>query len=149
PYAATAIDRSGRVAPNPGSPAATTEDRAIWTCLLTKSCCASLERRSRVAPTPPCSGRWSQNAFDSTRRPGNPPIGRTASAAQTEPLDQGAVALHIDLRDVLEQTAPTSNQQQQPAPRVVVVLVHLEVLGQVSDALGQQRDLGLRGAGVG
>jgi hypothetical protein len=32
---------------------------------------------------------------------------------------------------------------------VVVVLVQLEVLGQVGDPLGQQRDLGFRGAGVG
>ena len=42
-----------------------------------------------------------------------------------------------------------SDQQQQPAPRVVVVLVHLEVLGEVRDALGQHRDLGLRRTGIG
>src|SRR6185312_12795116 len=58
-------------------------------------------------------------------------------------------ALHIDLGDVLEQPAPPADQQQQPTPRVVVVLVHLQVLGQIGDPLGQQRDLGLRGAGVG
>ena len=70
------------------------------------------------------------------------------SAAQAEALDQRAVALHVDLGDVFEQTAPASDQQQQPAPRVVVVLVQLEVFGQVSDPLGQQRDLGLRRPGV-
>src|SRR5271168_318978 len=70
------------------------------------------------------------------------------SAAQAEALDQRAVALDVDLGDILEQTAPTPDQQQQSAPRVVVVLVLLEVFGQISDPLGQQRDLGLRGPGV-
>src|SRR5271166_7125277 len=52
---------------------------------------------------------------------------RPASATQPEPLDQGAVALHVDLCDVLQQATAPADQQQQPAPRVVVVFVHLQV----------------------
>ncbi|ETZ47147.1 hypothetical protein L839_1248 [Mycobacterium avium MAV_120809_2495] len=37
-YAATAIDRSGRPAPDPESPAATTEDRPMQTGLLPRRC---------------------------------------------------------------------------------------------------------------
>src|SRR3981189_2817959 len=71
------------------------------------------------------------------------------SATQAKPVDQGAVALHVDLGPVLEQPAPPANQQQQSAPGVVVVLMQLQVLGQVGDPLAQQRDLGFWPAGVG
>lgn len=74
---------------------------------------------------------------------------RTASATQPEALDERAVAGDVDLRDVLQQATATTHEQQQTAPRVVIVLVHLEVFGEVLDALGQQRDLRLRGAGIG
>ena len=43
--------------------------------------------------------------------------------------------------------APTDQQEQAP-PAVVVVLVLLEVLGEVADPAGQHRDLDLRRAGV-
>src|SRR3984957_9543175 len=39
------------------------------------------------------------------------PLG-AGSAAQAQPLDQRAVARHVDLGDIFEQTAPTSDQQQ-------------------------------------
>src|SRR4051812_18991668 len=51
---------------------------------------------------------------------------RQTSAAQAEAVDQGAVTRHVDLGDVLEQAAAPTDQQQQSAPRVMVVLVHLE-----------------------
>src|ERR1700757_4267560 len=72
-----------------------------------------------------------------------------SSATQTQPLDERAVTLDVDLGHVLDQPATAPHQQEQPPPRVVVMLVHLEVLGQVRDPLGQQRDLRLRGSGVG
>lgn len=74
---------------------------------------------------------------------------RLRLSTQTQPFDQRAVALDVDVGDVLEQPATTADQQQQTAPGVVVVLVLLEVLGEVGDALGQKRDLGFRRAGVG
>ena len=48
-----------------------------------------------------------------------------------------------------EQPATATNQLQQPAPRVMIVLVRAQMIGQHVDPLGQQRDLNLRRAGVG
>ena len=42
-----------------------------------------------------------------------------------------------------------TDEQQQSASRVVIVLVQLEMFGQIGDPLGQQRDLSLRRTGVG
>ena len=159
--------------PRIGSPAATTEDRAIQVP------CDSLGRCALIARTAPVRADTAQNVLTlhadlaipspATMRAAQlPEVGhlplagesgnqhhpagqpqRAGSAAQTQPVDQRAVALHIDLGHVLQQPAPPSDQQQQTAPRVVVVLVHLEVLGEVGDPPGQQCDLRLRGSGVG
>ena len=75
--------------------------------------------------------------------------GSAESAAHAEAVDQRAVPLHVDLRQVLTKTTTPADKQQQPPPRVVVVLVHLEVLGEVVDAFGEQCDLRLRRTGVG
>ena len=74
--------------------------------------------------------------------------GRSELAADAEALDDRAVALDVGLHQVLEQAATLADQQQQAAPAVVVVLVGLEVLGQVGDATGEHRDLDLGAAGV-
>src|SRR4051812_24786325 len=69
-------------------------------------------------------------------------------AAQAELLDQGAVALEILALQVIQEAAAPSDELEQAATRVVVVLVRAEVLGQLVDALGQHRDLDLGRAGV-
>src|ERR671913_1982225 len=69
-------------------------------------------------------------------------------AAQTQPLDERAVAGDVRLRQVVEQPAATADQQEQAPPAVVVVLVLLEVLGEVADPLGQHGDLDLGRTGV-
>src|SRR4051794_9098747 len=69
-------------------------------------------------------------------------------AAQAELLDQGAVALEILALQVVQEAAAPSDELEQAATRVVVVLVRAEVLGQLVDALGQHRDLDLGRAGV-
>src|SRR5665648_27521 len=74
--------------------------------------------------------------------------GPERSATQTEPFDQGAVAVDVDLLQVAEKATPLADQEEQTTTRVVVVLVLLEVLGEVLDALREHRDLDLRGAGV-
>src|SRR5689334_3359876 len=79
--------------------------------------------------------------------PGGEPRPRM-STAQAEPLDQGAIARDVGLLEVLQQPAPAPDQQQQATPAVVVVLVLPEVLGEVTDALCEHRDLDLRRAGV-
>ena len=70
------------------------------------------------------------------------------SATQAEPRDQFAVVLDVLLGDVVQQPAALADQQQQATAAVVVALVHLEVLGQVCDPLGEQRDLDVRRSGV-
>src|SRR5207253_2444827 len=70
------------------------------------------------------------------------------SAAKSQPLDQGAVARDVLLGQVVEEPAPLPDEEQEATAAVVIVLVHLEVLGQVGDAPRQQRDLNLRGACV-
>src|SRR5919107_4398380 len=70
------------------------------------------------------------------------------SAAQAETLDDRAVALDLGLLQVVQQPAALAHEEQQPATAVVVVLVHLEVLGEVGDAVAEQRDLHLGGTGV-
>src|SRR3954470_24916459 len=70
-------------------------------------------------------------------------------AAQAELLDQGAVALEILALQVVQEAAAPSDELEQAATRVVVVLVRPEVLGQLVDALGEHRDLNLGRAGIG
>src|SRR5665648_96049 len=74
--------------------------------------------------------------------------GPERSATQAEPFDQAAVAVDVDLLQVAEEATPLADQEEQTTTRVVVVLVLLEVLGEVLDALREHRDLDLRGAGV-
>src|SRR5258708_16049746 len=73
---------------------------------------------------------------------------RAPLPAQAKLLDQRAVASDVLAGQVLEQPAPAADEQQQSVAAVVIVLVHLQVLGQTGDPLGQQRDLDLRRAGV-
>src|SRR5690606_13948998 len=73
---------------------------------------------------------------------------RVASATQPETLDQRAVAVDVDVLQVSQQPATLTHEQQQATTRVVVVLVLLQVLGEVLDAAGQHGDLHFRGPGV-
>src|SRR5688572_16318723 len=68
--------------------------------------------------------------------------------AQTQLLDQAVVPLDVLLLEVREQAAALVDHHQQAAARMVVLVVVLEVLGQVADALGEDRYLDLGGAGV-
>jgi hypothetical protein len=74
---------------------------------------------------------------------------RLASATQTEGGDECAVALYIDAAQVVQQTTATADEHQQATAAVVVLLVHLEVLREVCDAVGEERDLHLGRTGVG
>src|SRR4030095_10200046 len=68
---------------------------------------------------------------------------------ETEALDELVVALRALAPEVLQQPPPPPDHLQQSAPRMVVLGVGLEVLGQVRDAGRQERDLDLRRARVG
>src|SRR5262249_45038001 len=69
-------------------------------------------------------------------------------ATQTEALDERPVAGDVGVAQVGQQATTTANQEQQAPAAVVVVLVHLEVLIQVVDPAGHERDLDLRRTGV-
>ena len=62
----------------------------------------------------------------------------------TQPLDDTLVALEVRALEVVEQSPPLSHQLQQSATGVVVLGVHLEVLRQGADPLGQERHLDFR-----
>ena len=77
-----------------------------------------------------------------------PPGEFFTSAADAEALDQRLVARLVDALDIVEQRAALRDHLQQAATGVVVLHVGLEVLGEVRDALGEDRDLDFRRAGV-
>src|SRR4051794_29360305 len=74
---------------------------------------------------------------------GCPPLSTKAELA-----DQRAVALEIVLLEIVEEATAATDEHQQAAARVVVVLVLAQMLGQVVDAMRQQRHLDLGLAGV-
>ena len=59
-----------------------------------------------------------------------------ASAPQAQPLDQRLVAALVVTAQIIEQATPLTNHHQQAAPRGEVLLVRLQMLGQVDDPLG-------------
>src|SRR5215831_17331334 len=67
---------------------------------------------------------------------------------QAQLLDEGAVALDVLGLEVLQQTAASAHQQEQATTAVMVVLVYLEVLGEIVDPPCQQSDLDLRRTGI-
>ena len=62
--------------------------------------------------------------------------------------DNGAVALDVLGHQIVQHLAALTDHLQQAAAGVVVLLVDLQVLGQLVDAGGQNGDLDLGGAGV-
>ena len=78
-----------------------------------------------------------------------------AEAAQTSDLltdtqlsDQSTIAFDVLLCQIVQQLTALTDHLQQAAAAVVVVLMHLQVLGQLLDASGQDRDLDFRRASV-
>ena len=65
-------------------------------------------------------------------------------ATEFQAADQFMVLLNIPALEVIEQATTLRDHLEQPAPRVIVFLVRFEMLGELVDALGKQRDLHLR-----
>ena len=63
--------------------------------------------------------------------------------------DQFAIALDVVVFDVVEQPATLTYQHEKASATVVVLLVDLEVLGEVRDTCGKQRNLNLGRTRVG
>src|SRR2546423_11659419 len=77
-----------------------------------------------------------------------PSGGLTELPPEAQLLDEGAVPLEILLLQVIQEPAPPADELQQSTPRVVILRVRPQMLGEAVDALGQHRDLDFRRAGV-
>ena len=64
-------------------------------------------------------------------------------AAEAEATDDVPVALDIVVADVVQKSPATADQLEETTTGVVITLVHLEMLGEVNDALAQYGDLHL------
>src|SRR5688500_10166278 len=84
--------------------------------------------------------RARRRRFTKRKRPG--------LLTQSEPVDDLKISLAVFPREVLQKAVPAADHLQQAAPRSVVLLVGLEVVGELGDALGEERDLHFRRAGV-
>jgi hypothetical protein len=61
--------------------------------------------------------------------------------SQTKILNQGAVLLQILFLQIIEETATLPNHLQQPLSGMMILGMHLEMLGQILDPIGEQGDL--------
>ena len=67
-----------------------------------------------------------------------------ALLADAEPVDDGLVPREVAPLDVVEESSTLAYELQQPATGMVILAMCLEVLGQIPDAIGQERDLHFR-----
>ncbi len=70
-------------------------------------------------------------------------------ATQSQFCNQGSVALHVLVLEVPKQSSTLTDHHEQTTPAVMVLLVDLQVLGEVVYALGQQCRLDLGRSRVG
>jgi hypothetical protein len=61
---------------------------------------------------------------------------------------QVEILFGIDPLDVIQQTATPTDHPQQTTPTGVVLRVQFQMLGHLGDAIGEQRNLDLRGARI-
>ena len=73
---------------------------------------------------------------------------RRRSLAKVELGQERVIAIQVRRLQVREELATTIRQHDQAATGVEILAVGAQVLGQVSDAGGDQGDLDLRGAGI-
>src|SRR5262249_43844938 len=117
---------------------------ALWALQALRAGAAGRRQFRGVFSYPPETGRprWASRPRI-LNLPAQPKL-----PAQPELLDQCPVAADVLAGQVLQQAPAATHEQQQAAAAVMVVLVDLEMLGQVVDPPAQQRDLDLRRAGV-
>src|SRR5436309_183788 len=64
--------------------------------------------------------------------------------AEPQPLDQALVPIEVAPSQVIEETTALTDELEQPPAGMMILDVCLEVLGEVTDACTQQRDLHFR-----
>ena len=69
-------------------------------------------------------------------------------STQSQLVDQGLVATLIVASKVVEQAPPLAHEHEQPATRVVVLDVDLEMVGELSHALTEECDLHFARPGI-
>jgi hypothetical protein len=72
------------------------------------------------------------------------PSAGPALPAQAQFLDEVSVALHVSPLKVVQKPAALADELQKPSTRVVIFLVRPQVLGEIRNALREQRHLHLR-----
>jgi hypothetical protein len=75
-------------------------------------------------------------------------LSQTGLSAQAQVIDDGAVSLNVVAPYIIEETAAAADQHQQPATRMVILLVGLQVLGEILNAMGKQAYLDFGASGV-
>src|SRR4029077_7897911 len=70
------------------------------------------------------------------------------SAAQPDASDQRLVTRRARLLEIVQQPAPLGDHDEQTAPRMEILFVCRQVVGQIADALTQDGDLDLRRSGI-
>ena len=70
------------------------------------------------------------------------------SFTNSKPLDDASVPRDILLFQIIEQAPTLSYQLQQPAARVVVLSMDLEMLRKIADTLAEDGNLNFRRAGI-
>src|SRR6516162_3665160 len=73
---------------------------------------------------------------------------QASSTANTKPFDQLLVTAVVGAPQIIQYLPALRHELQQPAPRVVVLDMGLEVLGEIVDALRKQRNLHFRRTGI-
>src|SRR5688500_8540113 len=72
----------------------------------------------------------------------------TRLRGETQPLDQVAVLVRVLALQIVEQLAALAHHHEEPAARMEVFDVSLEMLGEAVDPLGEERDLHFGRPGV-
>src|SRR3989454_12077551 len=96
------------------------------------------------------TGMWLliSGAYEKTPEFRGHPLTRAVSPSQTESPDDFLVSLRAPAVQVGEQPSALSDHAEQAAATGVVVAGGAQMFGKVLDALGKERDLDLRRAGV-
>ena len=68
--------------------------------------------------------------------------------ADSELVDDRPVPLVVRFLEVVEKTAAAADELEKPAAAVVILRVSLEMLREIGDAIGEERDLYFRRARV-
>ncbi len=74
--------------------------------------------------------------------------GSNRLATKTQFADNATIALDVNILQVVQKATAAPDKHQETTAAVVVLLVHLEMGGQMIDPISKQGNLDLGGAGV-